>query len=93
MAKKTIAVLLAEAQRETEYQRGRADANQQARNELDKQQRTIMNGFADEAKRAHEMARTLLEIVRWQINPTTTNFPFKAEKNQKDPNQQYPSDY
>lgn len=29
-----------------------------------------------------EHNRELLEIIRWKINPNSTNFPFKAEKSQ-----------
>lgn len=41
----------------------------------------------------YELSRHLFEIVRWQANPETTKFPFRAEKEQRDGNNFGPNSY
>lgn len=41
----------------------------------------------------HSLSRHLFEIIRWQANPETTKFPFRAEKEQRDGNNFDPLNY
>lgn len=84
--RKTMKDLVSEAQRSEQYWKGRADANQTAKEELDKQQRTVMNGYAENNRRIETLAQNMLEIVRWHINPETAKYPFRIDKEQADPN-------
>lgn len=37
--------------------------------------------------------KTLLEIIRWMTNKETTNYPFRIEKNQFNPNETFRNGY
>jgi hypothetical protein len=84
MKRKTLAEQLQEALNSAEYQKGRADAvltNYNGEKERNNRLEMEVRGSRDEHA---NLARTLLEIIRWHTNPRTTDYPFKSEKSQRE---------
>lgn len=84
MAKKTLRDEIEEAKRDAQYWRGKAEANQEAKNDLDKRNRDMMNGMASNMQETMSLSRNLLEIIRWMTNNETAKYPFNSEKDQRD---------
>jgi len=55
------------------------------KNNRNRQINDLNNSFGAE----RHLSEKLLEIIRWQINPETTKFPFDRDKNQKSENDKY----
>lgn len=90
--KKTLAVQLAEAERNSEHYRERYDESYKASGKLHERIKELERGELS-AKMAVEMWRKdLLEIIRWLANPETARNPFRRDKDQlseKDYSQSY----
>ena len=93
MAKITLQQQLTGALADKEYFKGKAEARSEEISrlkdriaEMDLQVRGSINAQV-------ELSRHLFEIVRWQANPETTKFPFRAEKEQRDDQRFGPLNY
>lgn len=59
---------------------------QEAEDTLKKQTEKEMFGMKQDNMALTELTTTLKEIIRWQINPETTKYPYMPEKGQRDEN-------
>ena len=82
--KKTLKVQLEEKEAEIKYWRERSEKFEDKNTEFEKKREDNILHIKQERDRAFDFNRTLLEIIRWNINPETAKYPFNPEKNQRD---------